>query len=179
MKTRVEKLKSAYEPLLATVAGDYLYKALLGFAEVLDNSENVHEIDPDLVDIYLMLSFKNGTTMQLTGQITDIYIEKEGTPNTVRLNLEDRKTGVMPNTTFIFSLSEIYTIQSLDVVTHQRKLAERYAAEDREGLMPQECEVKVECQPCYADGKTPNADDCAKCNPATPSKKEAKDGEEV
>ena len=130
MKTRVEKLKSAYEPLLATVAGDYLYKALLGFAEVLDNSENVHEIDPDLVDIYLMLSFKNGTTMQLTGQITDIYIEKEGTPNTVRLNLEDRKTGVMPNTTFIFSLSEIYTIQSLDVVTHQRKLAERYAAEE-------------------------------------------------
>ena len=130
MKTRVEKLKAAYEPLQTTVAGDYLFKALLGFAEVLDNSENVHEIDPDLVDIYLMLSFKNGTTMQLTGQITDIYIEKEGAPNTVRINLEDRKTGVMPNTTFIFSLSEIYAIQSLDVVTHQRKLAERYAAEE-------------------------------------------------
>lgn len=131
MKTRVEKLKAAYESLQATVAGDYLFKALLGFAEVLDNSENVHEVDPDLVDVYLMLGFKNGTTMQLTGQITDIYIEKEGNQtNIVRLSLEDRKTGVMPNTTFIFSLNEIYTIQSLDVVTHQRKLAERYAAEE-------------------------------------------------
>ena len=131
MKTRVEKLRAAYEPLQATVAGDYLFKALLGFAEVLDNSENVHEVDPDLVDIYLMLSFKNGTTMQLTGQITDIYIEEEGNQtNIVRLSLEDRKTGVMPNTTFIFSLNEIYTIQSLDVVMHQRKLAERYAAEE-------------------------------------------------
>ena len=131
MKTRVEKLNAAYESLQATVAGDYLFKALLGFAEVLDNSENVHEIDPDLVDIYLMLGFKNGTTMQLTDQITDIYIEKDGNQtNIVRLSLEDRKTGVMPNTTFIFSLNEIYTIQSLDVVTHQRKLAERYAAEE-------------------------------------------------
>ena len=131
MKTRVEKLKAAYEPLQTTVAGDYLFKALLGFAEVLDNSENVHEVDSDLVDIYLMLSFKNGTTMQLTGQITDIYIEKDGNQtNIIRLSLEDRKTGVMPNTTFIFSLNEIYTIQSLDVVTHQRKLAERYAAEE-------------------------------------------------
>ena len=179
MKTRVEKLKATYEPLQTTVAGDYLFKALLGFAEVLDNSENVHEIDPDLVDIYLMLGFKNGTTMQLTGQITDIYIEKEGNQtNVVRLSLEDRKTGVMPNTTFVFSLNEIYTIQSLDVVTHQRKLAERYAAEeDREELAPaQEGKVKVECQPCYADGKTPNAEDCAKCNLATPSKKAAVDG---
>ena len=131
MKTRVEKLNAAYESLQATVAGDYLFKALLGFAEVLDNSENVHEVDPDLVDVYLMLGFKSGTTMQLTGQITDIYIEKEGNQtNIVRLSLEDRKTGVMPNTTFIFSLNEIYTIQSLDVVTHQRKLAERYAAEE-------------------------------------------------
>ena len=56
MKTRVEKLNAAYESLQATVAGDYLFKALLGFAEVLDNSENVHEIDPDLVDIYLMFT---------------------------------------------------------------------------------------------------------------------------
>lgn len=176
MKTRVEKLTAAYEPLQTTVAGDYLFKALLGFAEVLDNSENVHEIDPDLVDIYLMLSFKNGTTMQLTGQITDIYIEKDGNQtNIVRLSLEDRKTGVMPNTTFIFSLNEIYTIQSLDVVTHQRKLAERYAAEeDREELTSTQ-----ECKSCYADGKTPNAEDCTKCNPATPSKKETEDGEEV
>ena len=91
MKTRVEKLKAAYESLQSTVAGDYLFKALLGFAEVLDNSENVHEVDPDLVDIYLMLSFKNGTTMQLTGQITDVYIEKEGNQtNIIRLSLEDR-----------------------------------------------------------------------------------------
>ena len=56
--------------------------------------------------------------------------------NGKHLSLEDRKTGVMPNTTFIFSLNEIYTIQSLDVVTHQRKLAERYAAEeDRNALV--------------------------------------------
>lgn len=179
MKTRVEKLTAAYEPLQATVAGNYLFKALLGFAEVLDNSENAHEIDTDLVDIYLMLGFKNGTTMQLTGQITDLYIEKEGTQtNIVRLSLEDRKTGVMPNTIFIFSLNEIYTIQSLDVVTHQRKLAERYAAEDRAELVPTQ-EGKVECQSCYADGKTPSTEDCAKCDSATPNKKEAKDDEEV
>ena len=160
MKTRVEKLKDAYEPLQTTVAGDYLFQALLGFAEVLDNSENVHEIDPDLVDIYLMLGFKNGTTMQLTGQITDIYIEKEGNQtNIVRLSLEDRKTGVMPNTTFIFSLNEIYTIQSLDVVTHQRKLAERYAAEeDRNELV----------ESPVATGPT-----------APVKEKEAEDGEEV
>ena len=83
-------------------------------------------------------------------------LEKEGNQtNIVRLSLEDRKTGVMPNTTFIFSLNEIYTIQSLDVVTHQRKLAERYAAEeDREGLV--ESPVATE-----------------------PTKKEAKDGKEV
>ena len=131
MKTRVEKLKAAYESLQSTVAGDYVYQALLGFAEILDNSENVHEIDPDLVDIYLMLGFKNGTTMQLTGQITDIYIEKDGNQtNIVKIMLEDRKTGVMPNTTFIFSLNEVYTIQALDVVTHQSKLAERYEAEE-------------------------------------------------
>ena len=131
MKTRVEKLKSAYEPLQATVAGDYLYRALVGFAEILDNSENVHDIDPDLTDIYVMIGLKNGTTMQITGQITDIYIEKEGNQcNIVRVTVEDRKTGVMPTSTFIFSLNEVYTIQSLDVVSHQKRLAERYAAEE-------------------------------------------------
>lgn len=178
MKTRVEKLTTAYEPLQATVAGDYVYQALVGFAEILDNSENVHDIDTDLVDIYWAIGFKNGTSMQLTGQITEIELDQEGNQrNIIKIMLEDRKTGVMPNTTFIFSLNEVYTIQALDVVTHQRKLAERYAAEDREELAPQECEAKAECQPCYVDGKTPNAEDCAKCNPATPSKKEAEDGQ--
>ncbi len=155
MKTRVEKLKDAYEPLQTTVAGDYLFKALLGFAEVLDNSENVHEVDPDLVDIYLMLSFKNGTTMQLTGQITDVYIEKEGNQtNIVRLSLEDRKTGVMPNTTFIFSLNEVYTIQSLDVVTHQRKLAERYAAEEDRTELVEPTVTTVPAKKEAADGQS-------------------------
>ena len=55
-------------------------------------------------------------------------------------------------------MSEIYTIQSLDVVTHQRKLAERYAAEeDRNAL--------VEPPVCT--------------EPTTPVKKEAKDAKEV
>lgn len=131
MKTRVEKLKAGYESLQTTVAGDYVYQALEGFAEILDNSENIHEIDTDLVDIYWALSFKNGTTMQLTGQVTEIEIDREGNQtNIVKIMLEDRKTGVMPNTTFIFSLNEVYTIQALDIVTHQRKLAERYEAEE-------------------------------------------------
>lgn len=130
MKTRVEKLKSAYESLQATVAGDYLYRALLGFAEILDNSENIHEINTDLVDIYMVLGFKNGLTMQITGQITDIYIEKEcHQTNIVRLSVEDRKVGTMPNSTFIFSLNEIVTIQSLDVVAHQRRMEAKFAEE--------------------------------------------------
>ena len=104
MKTRVEKMQKAYEPLLATVAGDYIYRALEGFAEILDNSENIHEIDTDLVDIYWAIGFKNGTSMQLTGQITEIELDQEGNQkNIVKIMLEDRKTGVMPNTTFIFS----------------------------------------------------------------------------
>ena len=139
MKTRVEKMQKAYEPLQATVAGDYVYRALEGFAEILDNSENIHEIDTDLVDIYWAIGFKNGTSMQLTGQITEIELDQEGNQtNIVKIMLEDRKTGVMPNTTFIFSLNEVYTVQALDVVTHQRKLAERYEAEDRTELVTEE-----------------------------------------
>lgn len=137
MKTRVEKMQKAYEPLQATVAGDYVYRALEGFAEILDNTETVpHEIDTDLVDIYWAIGFKNGTSMQLTGQITEIELNQEGNQsNIVKIMLEDRKTGVMPNTTFIFSLNEVYTVQALDVVTHQKKLAARYEAEDREELV--------------------------------------------
>ena len=69
--------------------------------------------------------------------------------------LEDRKTGVMPNTTFIFSLNEVYTIQSLDVVTHQRKLAERYEAEDRETLIetPVAKEAETSTKKENEDGK--------------------------
>lgn len=160
MKTRVEKLKAAYESLQSTVAGDYVYQALVGFAEILDNSKNIHDIDTDLVDIYWALSFKNGTTMQLTGQITEIEIDKDGNQtNIVKIMLEDRKAGVMPNTTFIFSLNEVYTIQALDVVTHQRKLAERYAAEeDRNELV----ESPVATEPT-----------------ASVKEKETEDGEEV
>lgn len=139
MKTRVEKLTAAYEPLQATIAGRYLHKALLGFADILDNSENAHEVDPDLVDVYMMIGLKNGTTIQITGQLIDVELIGEKNSryaNTVKLCVEDRKTGVMPMSTFIFSLDDVYSIQSLDVVTHQRKLAERYAAEeDREVLV--------------------------------------------
>lgn len=133
MKTRVEKLKEAYEPLQATIAGRYLHRALLGFAEILDNSENVHDVDPDLVDVYMMIGLKNGTTIQITGQLIDVGLIGEKNSkyaNTVKLCVEDRKTGAMPTSTFIFSLDDVYSIQSLDVVTHQRKLAERYAAEE-------------------------------------------------
>ena len=133
MKTRVEKLTATYEPLQATITGRYLHKALLGFADILDNSENIHEIDPDFVDVYMMIGLKNGTTIQITGQLIDVELIGEKNSryaNTVKLCVEDRKTGVMPTSTFIFSLDDVYSIQSLDVVTHQRKLAERYAAEE-------------------------------------------------
>lgn len=152
--TRVEKLQKAYESLQSTVAGDYVYQALVGFAEILDNSENVHDIDTDLVDIYWALGFKNGTTMQLTGQVTEVEIDKDGNQtNIVKVMLEDRKTGVMPNTTFIFSLNEVYTIQALDVVTHQRKLAERYEAEDRETLVETPAAKETSTKKDTEDGK--------------------------
>ena len=35
----------------------------------------------------------------------------------------------MPNSTFIFSLNEIATIQSLDVVAHQRRMEAKFAEE--------------------------------------------------
>ena len=133
MKTHVERLTFAYERLQATIAGRYLHRALLGFAEILDNSENVHDIDPDLVDMYMIIGLKNGTTIQITGQLIDVGLIGEKNSryaNTVKLCVEDRKTGVMPTSTFIFSLDDVYSIQSLDVVAHQRKLAERYAAEE-------------------------------------------------
>ena len=128
MKTRVEQLKQCYDDLQATVAGDYVFKCLCGFAEILDNSKNVHELDTDLVDIYMILGMKNGTTVQITGQITDIFISD--CKNVIRLQTEDRKTRTMPNSTFIFSLNEVSTVQSLDIVAHQKRMEARFAEQE-------------------------------------------------
>lgn len=119
-ESRVEQLKSRYGYSSCTTAGQYTYKMLEGFAEILDNSEDVHTLDTDLVDIYIMLGLKNGSTMQITGQIVDIEMDEYG--NYVKLRMEDRKVGTMPNSTFIFSLNDISTIQSLDIVQHQKRL---------------------------------------------------------
>lgn len=128
MRTRVEQLKQRYDDLQSTVAGDYVFKCLCGFAEILDNSKNVHELDTDLVDIYMILGMKNGATVQITGQITDIVIANRR--NVIKLQTEDRKTRTMPNSTFIFSLNEVSTIQSLDIVSHQKRMEARFAEEE-------------------------------------------------
>lgn len=128
MKTRVEQLKQRYDNLQATVAGGYVFKCLCGFAEILDNSKNVHELDTDLVDIYMILGMKNGTTVQITGQITDIAIANHR--NVIVLQTEDRKTRTMPNSTFIFSLNDVSTVQSLDIVAHQKRMEARFAEEE-------------------------------------------------
>lgn len=125
--SRLEQLKSRYGYSSCTTAGQYTYKMLEGFAEILDNSENVHKIDTDLVDIYIMLGLKNGSTMQITGQIVDIEMDEYG--NYVKLRTEDRKVGTMPNSTFIFSLNDVSTIQSLDIVQHQKRLEARMEKE--------------------------------------------------
>lgn len=141
MKTRVEQLKQRYDDLCATVAGDYVFKCLCGFAEILDNSKNVHELDTDLVDIYMILGMKNGTTVQITGQITDIFIADH--KNVIRLQTEDRKTRTMPNSTFIFSLNEVSTVQSLDIVSHQKRMEARFAEEEAAEQKRQEAAKKA------------------------------------
>ena len=128
MKTRVEQLKQRYDDLHATVAGGYVFKCLCGFAEILDNSTNIHELDTDLVDIYMILGMKNGATVQITGQITGIFIANRR--NVIKLQTEDRKTRTMPNSTFIFSLNEVSTVQSLDIVAHQKRMEARFAEEE-------------------------------------------------
>ena len=141
MKTRVEQLKQRYDDLHATVAGGYVFKCLCGFAEILDNSKNVHELDKDLVDIYMILGMKNGTTVQITGQITDIAIANRR--NVIRLQTEDRKTRTMPNSTFIFSLNEVSTVQSLDIVAHQKRMEARFAEEEAAEQKRQEAAKKA------------------------------------
>ena len=128
MRTRVGQLKQRYNDLQSTVAGDYVFKCLCGFAEILDNSKSVHELDTDLVDIYMILGMKNGTTVQITGQITDIDIAN--CRNVIKLQTEDRKTRTMPNSTFIFSLNEVSTVQSLDIFSHQKRMEARFAEEE-------------------------------------------------
>ena len=141
MKTRVEQLKQRYDELCATTAGDYVFKCLCGFAEILDNSKNVHELDTDLVDIYMILGMKNGTTVQITGQITDVFIAD--CKNVIRLQTEDRKTRTMPNSTFIFSLNEVSTVQSLDIVSHQKRMEARFAEEEAAEQKRQEAAKKA------------------------------------
>lgn len=124
--SRLESLQKNYDSLLCNAAGNAVCKMLEGFAEILDNSENVHTIDTDLVDIYAVIGLKNSTTIQLTGQITDIDILPG---NYVTIRTEDRKVGTMPNSTFIFCLNDVVTIQSLDIVQHQKRLEARMEAE--------------------------------------------------
>lgn len=141
MKNRVEQLKQRYDDLQSTVAGDYVFKCLCGFAEILDNSKNVHKLDTDLVDIYMILGMKNGTTVQITGQITDIAIANRR--NVIRLQTEDRKTRTMPNSTFIFSLNEVSTVQSLDIVAHQKRMEAKFAEEEAAEQKRQEAAKKA------------------------------------
>ena len=148
--TRLEILEKQYDSLLCTIAGDYVHQMLKGFAEVLDASENVHTIDADLVDVYCILGLKNGTTIQITGQIVDIEMDDN---NYVKIRTEDRKVGTMPNSTFIFCLNDVVTIQALDIVTHQKRLEARMEAElsasqkekadTIETLFPEKPEVNV------------------------------------
>ena len=141
MNTRVKQLKQRYDDLQATVAGDYVFKCLCGFAEILDKSKNVHELDTDLVDIYMILGMKTGTTVQITGQITDIFISDY--KNVIRLQTEDRKTRTMPNSTFIFSLNEVSTVQSLDIVAHQKRMEARFAEQEAAEQKEQEATKKA------------------------------------
>lgn len=124
--SRLEQLKDSFDDLCCSPAGRCLYKMLEGFAEILDNSEDVHKIDTDLVDIYTIIGLNNGTTIQITGQITDVELFEF---NYVKLRTEDRKVGTMPNSTFIFRLNDIVTIQSLDIVLHQKRLEARMEKE--------------------------------------------------
>lgn len=127
MKTRNEFLKTNFDENTCTIQGGMLHKLLCGFAEILDNTGANETVDPDLVDVYLAIGFKNGTTIQVTGQITDIYMAQH--QNVVKLSIEDRKAFVMPPSVFIFSLNDVVSIQSLDVVTHQKRLAARMEQE--------------------------------------------------
>lgn len=127
MSNRVEQLDKCYKKAHITIAGDYVFKCLKGFAEILDSTENVHSLDTDLVDIYMILGMANGTTIQVTGQLVDVVIFQPG--NTVRIRTEDRKTRTMPDSTFIFSLNDVVTIQSLDIVSHQKRLEAKLAEE--------------------------------------------------
>lgn len=125
-ENRAERLEAQFDELCCSTAGEYVYQMLYGFAEILDNSEDVHALDTDLVDIYVMLGFKNGSTMQITGQIVDVDMEYN---NYVTVRTEDRKVGTMPNSTFIFCLNDIVTIQALDIVQHQKRLEARIEKE--------------------------------------------------
>lgn len=129
MKTRLEQLKTRFDTRTCTMQGRLLYKALEGFAEILDNAGPNETCDPDLVDVYMILCFKNGTTMQITGQLTDIKIHSELGGNVIQLNVVDRRAYVMPDSTFIFSLNDITSIQSLDVVQHHKRQEAKMQAE--------------------------------------------------
>lgn len=123
---RLEQLEKGFDNLVCSITGGYVYQMLRGFAEILDNSENVHNINTDLVDIYMVLSLKNGVTIQLTGQITEISMLEN---NHVLIRTEDRKVKTMPDSTFIFCLNDVQTAQSLDIVQHQKRLEARMEAE--------------------------------------------------
>ena len=143
MKTRVDYLRTNYNELTTTVTGDFLFQSLVGFADILDNSTKGQPIDNDLVDIYMVLGLKNGSTIQLTGQIVDIWISDD-CMNIVRIQTEDRKTWTMPNSTYIFSLNDIVSLQSLDIVSHQKKIDAKFAAEEQKRKAAAETELKAE-----------------------------------
>lgn len=126
MKTRLEQLKTRFNDGVCSMQGKLLYKALEGFAEILDSVGPNETCNPDLVDIYMILCFTNGTTMQITGQLTDIKLFDF---NIVQLKVVDRRTYVMPDSTFIFRLDDITSIQSLDVVQHHKRQEAKMQAE--------------------------------------------------
>lgn len=129
MKTRLEQLKTSFDATACSMQGKFLYRALEGFAEILDNVGPNETCDPDLVDIYMILCFINGTTMQITGQLTDIKLFDKFGENVVQLKVVDRRAYVMPDSTFIFSLNDITSIQSLDVVQHHKRQEAKMQAE--------------------------------------------------
>lgn len=126
MKTRLEHLKTNFDELICSHQGAFLYKALEGFAEILDSVGPNETCDPDLVDIYMILGFDNGTTMQITGQLIDIKLFPY---NVVQLKVVDRRAYVMPDSTFIFNLNDVASIQSLDIVQHHKRQEAKMQAE--------------------------------------------------
>lgn len=121
MKTRVKQLKELYTKNYG-VMGDQFIKCMEGFAMILDDNQDKNEtIDLDLIDVQMILGMNNGTTIQLTGQITDI---KAGLADDldadcyIKISISDKRNNIAPNAVYIFNPYNIDSIQSYDIVAY-------------------------------------------------------------